>query len=156
MNGLVPTLLALALAGNGIAAGVMLSTVIGIVPLVLVLPYERYVNTIQFMWPRYDPFMPITHAVTVVLDIVLFVVVDVPAARLLFGAAAVVLTVVMVISLVKNVPMNRYVMSLDPNRQPADWSRTDPRPSWRNWNLLRTTLAVVALAGNAAAAAALA
>ncbi|WP_449353343.1 hypothetical protein [Streptomyces shaanxiensis] len=39
----------------------------------------------------------------------------------------------------------------DPRRLPDDW--TDPRPLWRRWHLLRTSLAVMALAVNAAAVA---
>ena len=52
-------MLALVLLGNGVAAGVMVSTVIGIVPMTLIMPYDRYIDTIRFLWPRYDPFMPV-------------------------------------------------------------------------------------------------
>lgn len=155
MSPAVPLVLAVVLAGNGIAAGVMLSTVIGIVPLILVLPYDRYVQTIQFMWPRYDPFMPIAHGLTLLLDFVLVGMVDAPAARWSFAAGGVLLVIVMAISLVKNVPVNRYVMSLDPHAQPSDWQQRDPRRAWASWNLLRTSLALVALALNGAGAAAL-
>ncbi|MBA9005521.1 DUF1772 domain-containing protein [Thermomonospora cellulosilytica] len=148
-------LIVVMLLGNGLAAGVMFSTVIGIVPMTLAQSYDRYVETIQFLWPRYDPFMPITHALTVVLDLALVVTVDDPTARALFGAAGVLLVVVMAISVIKNVPINRYVMSLDAAAPPADWERRDPRTRWRAWNLLRTSLAIVGLAANAAGAAAL-
>lgn len=143
------------LLGNGLAAGVMFSTVIGIVPMTLALPYDRYVETIQFLWPRYDPFMPITHALTIVVDLVLVVTVDDPAGRASFGVAGVLLVTVMTISVLKNVPINRYVMSLDPAAPPADWERRDPRARWRSWNLLRTGLAIAGLTANAAGAAAL-
>jgi uncharacterized membrane protein len=146
-------LVPLVLLGNGITAGIMLSTVIGIVPLTLALPYRQYVQTIQFLWPRYDPFMPAVHGLTVVGDAVLAFTADTRAARSLFGVAALVLVAVMAISVAKNVPMNRYVMSLDPGQQPADWSRLDPRRRWRAWNLLRSGLALAALVLNAAAAA---
>ncbi|WP_083734002.1 DUF1772 domain-containing protein [Actinomadura sp. CNU-125] len=59
------------------------------------------------------------------------------------------LVTVMAISVIKNVPINRFVMSLDPAVRPDDWSRTDPRRRWRNWNLLRTGLAAAALGLNA-------
>lgn len=146
---------AVILIGNGVTAGVMLGTVIGVVPLTLVLPYRQYVQTIQFLWPRYDPFMPIVHAATTVLGVLLAVVVPAAQARALFGAAALTLVVVMVISVRKNVPMNRYVMSLNPDHQPDDWAERDPRQRWQRWNLLRTSLAVLALLLNAAATASL-
>jgi uncharacterized membrane protein len=143
------------LLGNGVTAGVMLATAIGIVPLTLVLPYRQYVQAIQFLWPRYDPFMPIVHAATVVVGALLAVTVPAGPARVLFGTATLTLVAVMVISVIKNVPLNRYVMSLDPNHQPDDWVERDPRPRWRVWNLLRTSLAVLALLFNATAAASL-
>jgi uncharacterized membrane protein len=146
-------LIAVVLLGSGITAGVMFSTVIGIVPMTQTLSYDRYVETIQFLWPRYDPFMPITHTLTIVLDAVLFFVAPDPAARAMFGAAGVVLVAVMAISVIKNVPINRYVMSLDPAIRPADWNRSDPRTRWRNWNLLRTSIAICGLAVNALGAA---
>ncbi|WP_433336448.1 anthrone oxygenase family protein [Spirillospora sp. CA-294931] len=148
-------LTALALLGNGLTAGIMLSTVMGIVPLTAVQTYDRYVETIQFLWPRYDPFMPITHVLTVVLDLVLVFLAPEPEARALFGVAGVVLVVVMAISVIKNVPINRYVMSLDPATVPDAWETKDPRRSWRNWNLLRTSLALGGLVVNAAGAAVL-
>ncbi|MDG4820755.1 DUF1772 domain-containing protein [Asanoa sp. WMMD1127] len=144
-----------ALVGNGLTFGVMLATAMGIVPFTLVLPYRQYVQTIQFLWPRYDPFMPIAHTVTVLAGGWAAVVAGGALPRALFGTAAVVLVLVMVISVVKNVPINRYVMSLDPGAAPADWSRADPRARWRAWNLLRTSLAGLALVLNAAAAASL-
>jgi uncharacterized membrane protein len=151
----VRILVPLALLANGIAVGVMVSTVIGLAPMSLAVPYPTYVGTIQFLWKRYDPFMPIMNALACLVDVVLAVAVAGPSARLLFGAAGVLLAVVMTISVVKNVPINRYVMSLDPTVQPSDWAQTDPRVRWKNWNLLRTALAVLAFVTNLAAVAVL-
>jgi anti-sigma-K factor RskA len=47
------------------------------------------------------------------------------------------------------VPINRQVKSIDPESVPADWS--DPRPLWQRFHTLRTSLAVAAVAVNAAA-----
>lgn len=152
---MVRVLVPLALLANGVATGVMVSTVLGLAPLTLAVPYESYVRTIQFLWKRYDPFMPATHALACVLDLVLAFTAPTAAARALFGAAGVVLVVVMAISVVKNVPINRYVMSLDPLSQPPDWAQSDPRVRWRNWNLLRTALALLALVANVVAVAVL-
>lgn len=148
----VRVLLPLVLFGNGLAAGVMLSTVIGVVPWMLVQPYDRYVLATRFLWSRYDPFMPAVNALTCVLDIVLIFVAPTNASRTLLGIAAGLLLVVMTISVVKNVPINRYVTSLDPDIRPADWEERDPRVRWRNWNLTRTVLALVAFGVNAGAA----
>jgi hypothetical protein len=148
------TVAALALLGNGVAVGVMVATVIGFVPLFVASPYEQYVRMVRFLWPRFDPMMPITNAATLVLDVVLAVVAR-DAARWCAGAAALLLAAVLVISVARNVPINRYVMALDPAEEPRDWARGDPRSRWRAWNTARTALAAVALVANAAAVAAL-
>jgi len=153
MSQLIAPLVPAVLLANGLAAGVMLSTVIGTVPLMMVLPYDRYVHLVQFLWRRYDPFMPIANGLSFAADVVLAV--TEPAARPLWCAAAALLACVMVISVWKNVPVNRYVMSLDPAARPEDWPRRDPRAFWRRWNLIRTSLAVAALAANVAAVAVL-
>lgn len=149
---MIRVLVPLALLGNGVGAGVMLATVLGVVPMFLALPYERYVWSVQFLWPRYDPFMPALNGLTFVLDLVLIAAAPHRAAQALFGAAAVLLAAVMVISIVKNVPINRYVKSLDPGAKPEDWPSRDPRVRWRDWNLARTVLAIVALGANLVAA----
>ncbi|WP_230688820.1 anthrone oxygenase family protein [Micromonospora sp. WMMD558] len=152
---MTPLLVAIALVANGVAVGVMVSTVIGLAPMTLAVPYQTYVGTVQFLWKRYDPLMPALNAAACVLDLVLVATVDDPTGRALFGTAGALLVVVMAISVVKNVPINRYVMSLDPQRPPADWARADPRVRWRNWNLLRTALAVLAFVVNVSAVAVL-
>lgn len=152
---MVAFLVAVILFCHGLAAGVMVSTVMGMVPLTLALPYGRYVEMIQFMWPRYDPFMPIMNGIALLGSVAMAVLGPGALVRGLFGLAAVLLVVVMVISVVKNVPVNRYVMSLDPEERPGDWPERDPRRYWRKWNTIRTALVVVAFAANLTAAAAL-
>jgi uncharacterized membrane protein len=139
---------ALAAVLNGVAAGIMLSTVVGIVPMMLTQPYRGYVQTVQFLWPRYDPMMPILNATALVLAAVSAVAAGDAPARPVLATAAVLLAVVMTISITKNVPVNRFVSGLDPDRQPADWARLDPRQNWQRWNLIRTVIAVVAFATN--------
>ncbi|MFE0155617.1 anthrone oxygenase family protein [Nonomuraea sp. NPDC059007] len=152
---MTPVLAPLVLLANGLTAGVMFSTVIGLVPWTMTLPYERYVQAIQFLWPRYDPFMPIVNVLTVIADILLAVTAPEAASRFLYGTAATLLTVVMAISVIKNVPINKYVISLDPAARPDDWGERDPRRSWRAWNLARTLIALLALGTNAVATATL-
>jgi hypothetical protein len=149
---MIRVLVPLVLFSNGIAAGVMLSTVIGIVPMTMALPYAQYVQTIRFLWPRYDPLMPTLNVTTFVVDSLLAFVA--PTGHL-FGLAAVLLATVMVVSVTKNVPINKYVTSLDTDTCPADWAERDPRMRWRNWNLVRTLLVLVALTINVVAAATL-
>ncbi|MFF7755594.1 anthrone oxygenase family protein [Streptomyces sp. NPDC007971] len=138
----------LALLTNGIAAGIMTATVIGIVPLMLTLPYERYVQTVHFLWPRFDPVMPLTNGLTVLLDLLLALTAGDGLAQAGFATAAGLLLCVMGISITKNVPVNRYVKSLSPAVQPPDWAATDPRRRWQAWNTTRTSIALLAFVTN--------
>jgi hypothetical protein len=145
-------LLAITVLANGVATGIMLSTVVGIVPFMLTMPYEHYVQTVTFLWPRYDPMMPALNVLTVLLDAALAATAHGTTARLA-AAAGILLVVVITISLAKNVPINKYVSALDAGSCPVDWAERDPRIRWRNWNLLRTLLAAAALVVNVSAAA---
>lgn len=142
--------MAVALAGNGVAAGVFAGTVLGGVPLLLALPPDRYVHAHGFLATRYDPFMPVTLALTALLDLVLAIAGS-GGSRVLFAVAGVLLLGVMTVSVTKTVPINRWVVSLDPQRLPADWDQRDPRGSWNTWNRVRTALAVAGLMVNVVA-----
>jgi uncharacterized membrane protein len=134
---------------NGVAAGIMLSTVIGIVPMMRALPYPGYVRMVQFMRPRYDPIMPLSNGSALLIDVALIASGQRAAGPHI--AAAVLLAVVITISVSKNVPVNRYLMSLDPDDQPKDWTDIDPRKRWQRWNNIRTGCAVLACLCNAVA-----
>jgi hypothetical protein len=148
-------LLALALFANGIAAGVMLGNAIGLGAFALRLPYAGYVDLIKFCWPRYDPLLPILNVLVFGLDVALAVMSAAARVAAVFWVAAALLAVLIAISLLKNVPINRYVTGLDPAAQPPDWVRRDPRTRWKNWNNVRVMLALAALIANLAAAAVL-
>ncbi|WP_433254626.1 anthrone oxygenase family protein [Streptosporangium sp. CA-135522] len=150
---MITILMLVTLIGNGLAAGVLLSTVLGGVPLLLSLPPARYVHAHGFLAQRYDPFMPVTLAATAVLDVVLAWRTPGLTGQVLYAAAAVTVGTVMVISVTKNVPINKWLISLDPDELPLDWERRDPRYRWRTWNLVRTVLAVTGLLINFAASA---
>jgi uncharacterized membrane protein len=122
--------------------------VVGIVPMMLAQPYQGYVRMVQFLWPRYDPLMPALNGGALVLSGLSAAAAGSGPARTLQAAAAVLLASVMTISIRKNVPVNRFVGKLDPDRQPADWTLLDPRQRWQRWNLVRTVLAVSAFATN--------
>lgn len=141
----------LATAFNGVAAGIMLSTVIGIVPMMISQPYQGYVRMVKFMWPRYDPLMPALNGGALVLGIASAALAGSSPARVPLIVAAALLASVMAISITRNVPVNRFVSGLDPDAQPDDWARLDPRRRWRSWNTFRTALALCAFAANVTA-----
>ncbi|MFB0619293.1 anthrone oxygenase family protein [Streptomyces sp. AGS-58] len=145
-------LLPLALVGSGMAAGGLMIASLGGAPLLLSLPVERYVPVHQFLVTRFDPFMPICMITAMLCDAALAVLGTgrVPAAA---GTAGVLLLAAIVVSVTRNVPINKWVGSLEPGAVPLDWDRLDPRVRWRNWNLVRTALAVAALLANAVGAA---
>jgi uncharacterized membrane protein len=151
VNALVQVCAAGAVTLNGVAAGIMLSTVVGVVPMMLTQPYQGYVRTVQFLWPRYDPLMPILNGSALALTAFCALAAGAGPVRPASATAAVLLAGVMTISITKNVPVNRFVGGLDPDRQPADWARLDPRGRWQRWNLARTVLATLAFAANVTA-----
>jgi len=133
----------LVLAGSGIAAGVLFCVALSVVPAFLGMEPAQYVAAHRLIGKNYDPVMPLTVLGTVLADAVLAVV----RSSVPFGLAAVLLLGVSAVSHLANVPINRLVKSLD--TVPSTWD--DPRPRWRNWNLLRTGLAIAALLVNAIA-----
>lgn len=139
--------LPLALLGTGFAAGGLMISVLGGAPLLLSLPVDRYIPVHKFLVTRFDPFMPISLVGGLVCDAVVIGLSD-GTGRILASLAVLALLTAVTISLTKNVPINKWVYSLDPNRLPADWDRLDPRIRWRNWNALRAAFAVLALVLN--------
>lgn len=144
----VSVLAAIAVILNGIALGIMSSTVIGIVPYMLAQPYGSYVRMVQFLWPRFDPVMPVLNGSVLLIDIVIACLAGNAGQRAGFGAAAALLIAVIAISVTKNVPINRFVNGLNAAAEPPDWPRLDPRPRWRAWNLSRTAVALSAFIVN--------
>lgn len=142
----------LALLGGGVTAGVLFCVALSIVPAFRALPPDRYVELHRLIGRRYDPVMPVTVLSTTLLDLVLAAVAELPLQRLLFAVGAVLTLGVSAVSHLANVPINRVVKGIGPGGPPADWR--DPRRRWRNWNLLRTGLALAALLVSATALAA--
>ncbi|AQZ63896.1 anthrone oxygenase family protein [[Actinomadura] parvosata] len=137
-----------ALVGSGVVAGVLFAVALSVLPALIAMPADRYVYTHQLVGRRWDPTMPIIVLTSTVIDIVLALLTS-AATALLFATAAVLLLGVSVVSHFCNVPINRVVKSLDPAEVPPDWR--DPRPLWRRWHLLRTTLALLGVTANALA-----
>lgn len=139
------------LVANGLAAGILLWSAVAGVPFLLIMPAQRYVQAQQFWGRRFEPLQPICMALTGIADVALALESGSTLARWLFGAGAVVVAAVMTVSLTRNVPIKRWVMSLDAKALPEDFEQRDPRRTWAAWNLTRTVLAVLALVCNAAA-----
>ncbi|HKN56753.1 MAG TPA: DUF1772 domain-containing protein [Amycolatopsis sp.] len=142
---MVAVLEILALAGSGITAGVLFCVALSVVPAFRLMAPDQYVAAHRLLGKNYDPVMPLTVLSTAIVDVVLAF----NRVPVLFGLAAVLLLGVSGVSHLANVPINRSVKSL--TEIPSTWD--DPRPKWRNWNLLRTGLAVTALLVNATAVA---
>ncbi|GAA4982420.1 putative membrane protein [Nonomuraea thailandensis] len=147
---MVQILTAAVLVTSGIAAGVLFTHAVGVWPAMQAMTPERYVAAHKLLGRAYDPMMPIIVGSSAVLDVILAILSEPGQARTLFIVSAVCLVGVGAVSQTRNVPINRRVKSLDPQAIPPDWE--DPRGLWGKWNLVRTSFAVLALVGNAAAA----
>jgi uncharacterized membrane protein len=153
MTGLEGVLGVAALLGGGVTAGVLFAVALSVLPALFAMETGTYVYAHKLLGRNWDPTMPVIVLSSTLVDAVLAVVAG-GAARPLFAVAAALLLGVSGVSHLCNVPINRRVKAIDdPSVIPADWE--DPRPLWRRWHLLRTTLAVVALAVTAAGVTAL-
>jgi len=144
----VAAVTAAALIGSGLLAGVLFGVAVGVVPAFAAVPAERYVLLHRVVGLGFDRVMPHIVLGTTALDLILSTVVPGPARGLLL-TAAVLQVGVSAVSQLGNVPINRAVRSLPDGDLPDDWA--DPRRRWRGWHLLRTTLALTALAAHAIA-----
>jgi uncharacterized membrane protein len=135
----------LAVLTGGFAAGGLMITVLGGVPLLRALPTPReYVTVHKFLVTRFDPFMPSCLAIALISNFLLAYFAHTAADRSLALASAALFLGVLVISAVKNVPINKWIQTLDPDELPANWEKLDPRDRWGNWNAARTAAAVLA------------
>jgi uncharacterized membrane protein len=137
------------LVTGGIAAGVLFSVALSVVPAFVALAPDRYVEMHKLVGRRYDRVMPPMVAAAATADVILAVSVAGVVVRTLFAFAALLGMGVMGVSQFGNVPINRQVKSLAPGPIPAGWQ--DPRSRWRGLNLVRTSFAVLGLAVNACA-----
>ena len=146
---MIRILMPLALLAGGLAAGGLSISDLA-APLFTTLSPAMYVPVHKGLVTRFDPFMPISLATCLVCDIALAAVADEGPVRMLAALAAVLLAAAMTVSLTRNVPINRWLTTLDAERLPADWERVDPRDRWIRWNRVRGALAVAALLANVA------
>jgi uncharacterized membrane protein len=148
---LVAVLDVLVLLGSGLAAGVLFAVAVSTAPALAAMTPDAYVHAHKLLGRNWDPTMPIIVLGSFAVDVALAALSSPAAAAALFAAAAALLAGVSVVSHFANVPINRQVSALEPGPVPPGWR--DPRPLWRRWHLVRTVLATLALASNAAAVA---
>lgn len=146
---MIRILVPLAMLASGLGAGGLMISVLGGAPLLLSLPTEVYVPVHMFLVKRFDPFMPACLLTTLVADLATAAVAGSWPARVLAVLAAACALTTTTISLRKNVPINKWVAGLDPDRLPENWAEVDPRVRWSTWNSVRTGFACAALACNA-------
>lgn len=137
------------LLGAGVAAGVLFSVALSVVPAFLALSADRYVETHKLIGRRFDHIMPPTVLACVALDVIFAARVATTPARPLFLLAALLSVGVAAVSQFGNVPINRQVKRLPAGSVPVDWN--DPRRRWRAYHLARTALAVGGLVASASA-----
>ncbi|MFF0431986.1 anthrone oxygenase family protein [Streptomyces sp. NPDC004327] len=140
-----------ALLAGGLAAGGLSVSVLA-APLFNTLPTGMYVPVHKGLVTRFDPFMPISLLSCLLCDLALTATAPLTAVRVLAALGALLLAAAMTVSLTKNVPINRWLSTLDPQALPADFERRDPRARWIRWNRVRGALAVSALLVNVGAA----
>ncbi|MDF3299895.1 anthrone oxygenase family protein [Streptomyces tropicalis] len=145
---MVEALSVLVLLGTGLVAGVLFAVALSVMPALIAMTPERYVDTHRLLGRRYDRIMPFIVTGSTAIDVGFAVRAD-GAARLLFALAAVSMAGVAVVSQTRNVPMNRRVKQTRPEDLGPHWR--DPRPAWRGWHLVRTCCAVAGCTLTAAA-----
>ncbi len=148
---MIAYIIPVALLAGGFAAGGLMISALGGAPMLLSLSVENYLAVHKGFIGRFDPFMPICICTALVADIVLAITAPIATAHALLAVGAALYLSVLSVSLTKNVPINHWIVTLDPADPPANWAEIDPRVKWRNWNVVRTTLAVLGLVVNVAA-----
>ncbi|MFA1538350.1 anthrone oxygenase family protein [Actinomadura monticuli] len=138
-DGVVDVLLAVFLLLSGVLAGVLFAVETAIVPVVAVLPADRYVQVHRLLDRRFDPMMPRVNKVALAVCAALVVVADGVWPRVAVGCAGLCVVGVAVVSEGWNVRMNRVIDGWDPAAPPADWPGV--RARWASANRARTLLA---------------
>ncbi|MDG4820765.1 DUF1772 domain-containing protein [Asanoa sp. WMMD1127] len=139
-----------ALLGSGVVTGVLFAVALSMVPALMAMTPDRYIHAHKLLGRNWDPTMPIIVIGATLADLAWAVSAGTAATRATALTAAVLLVGVSVVSHLANVPINKRMRAVDADAIPADWS--DPRPVWRSWHLLRTSLAAAAFAANCLAA----
>jgi len=145
----VETLSVLVLLGTGLVAGVLFAVAISVMPALIAMTPDRYVDTHKLLGKRYDRIMPFIVSGSVLVDAAFAVRAHDTGPRTLFIAGALAMAGVAVVSQTRNVPINNRVKKTRPQDLGPNWA--DPRRQWRDWHLLRTCFAIAGCALTAAA-----
>jgi uncharacterized membrane protein len=135
------------LLGGGITMGVFFAVTVSVSPALAAMTPDRYVEAHLLLGKGYHPAMPIITNATMFAGFGLTVLTPAASTRALFLVSALLVIGVQAVSHLGNVPINRALTAY------ADGSWTDPRPRWRFWHQIRTTLAAVALVASSLAVA---
>jgi uncharacterized membrane protein len=135
---------------TGLVAGVFLAVAVSVMPALTAMAPGPYVTAHRLLGRGYHPVMPLLVTTALLSDVALAAVTAAGSVRALAIVGAALLVGVQLVSQFRNVPINRVVHATDPEAIGAEWA--DPRPAWRSWHLLRTGLAIAALASIAPAA----
>lgn len=135
----------LVLSGTGIVAGIFVAVAVSVGPAMSAMGRADYLRAHSLLGRGYHPLMPLLVNAVMLSGFVLTWS-EPGAAAVLYLSGALLLIGVQAVSHLGNVPINRSLAALA-----ADGPWEDPRPRWRAWHLLRTTLALLALAADTAA-----
>jgi uncharacterized membrane protein len=135
---------------SGLIAGVFFDVAIALVPAFFRMPRGRFVYVNNLLVKGYHPTMPILCSSAVLVNLSLVLLAPAPY-RYLFLGATLLIVGTMFVSEFGNMRINRRLLTTDPDRIPVGWP--DPRRRWRDFHLVRTLLAVVAVGLNGAAVA---
>ncbi|HEX9337036.1 MAG TPA: DUF1772 domain-containing protein [Pseudonocardiaceae bacterium] len=138
----------LVMLASGVIAGVFFDVALAMLPAFMVMTPGRFIYTNNTIGKGYHPTMPIVCTTTVVADLSLVFISD-GSHRYLFLIATLLVAGTMVVSEFGNMRINRILLKIDPENVPPGWH--DPRSRWRAYHLLRTALAVIAVAVNGTA-----
>lgn len=148
---MVVVLATVAVVGSGIVAGVFFAVAVSVMPTLMTVPTNIYIDMHRNLGKGYHPVMPLVVSAALVAELGLVVLAPDVTTRVLFVGSVVCTVGVQVVSQFGNVPINKRVQAVDARALPVGWA--DPRRLWRDWHHLRTVFALVALVLNATAVA---
>jgi uncharacterized membrane protein len=125
---------------TGTLAGTLFTVESAIVPTLLSLPGDRWVQVHTGLDRRFDPLMPSINKVSLGICAALVVLAEGRAAKTAFALGGAGTVGVALVSELFNVRMNKHVVTWDPEALPSGW--TALRARWAAANRVRTAFAL--------------
>jgi hypothetical protein len=125
---------------TGVLAGTLFTVESAIVPTLLSLPGDRWIQVHTGLDSRFDPLMPSINKVSLGICAALVVLADGTAAKTAFALGGAGTVAVALVSELFNVRMNKRIVGFDPDALPAGW--TGLRAKWAAANRARTLFAL--------------